>query len=58
MVRTRVNLLLQIISGHVLKLDLLGAINIGSICENAERQTRTRDVGESVCEIVKDHQVR
>jgi len=38
--------LLQVIGGHVLQLDLLGAINIGSICENAKRQARTRDVGE------------
>jgi len=37
--------LLQVVNGHVLKLNLLGAIDVGSIGENANRHTRTRDIG-------------
>lgn len=38
--------LLQILNRHVLELDKLGTIDIGSISENADRHARTGDVGE------------
>jgi len=40
--------LLQILDRHVLELDKLGTIDIGSISENANRHARTGDVGEPV----------
>lgn len=38
--------LLQVINRHVLELDKLGTIDIGSISENADRHARSGDVGE------------
>ena len=40
--------LLQVVNGHVLKVDLLGTIDVCSICENADGHARTRDVGKPV----------
>jgi len=37
---------LQIVSGHVLEVNLLCAIDVSSIGENAERETRARNVRE------------
>jgi hypothetical protein len=40
------NLLLQVVNGHVLELNLLGTIDIGGIGENADGHARTRNVRE------------
>ena len=42
------NALLQIIRRHVLEVDLLGAVDVCSICEDADGHARAGDVGESV----------
>jgi len=36
----------KIINGHVLKLDLLGTIDIGSVTEKADRHAGTGDIGQ------------
>jgi len=38
--------LLQVINGHVLKLDLLGSVNVSGIGENADGHPGSGDVGE------------
>ena len=38
--------LLQVINGHVLKVDRLGAVDVGGICENADGHARAGDMGE------------
>ena len=40
------DLLLQVVDGHVLKVNLLGTIDVRSICENADGHARAGDVGE------------
>ena len=40
------NALLQIVHRHVLELNLLGAIDVSSIGENADRHPRTGDIRE------------
>lgn len=40
------HLLLQVISGHVLELNLLCAIDVSSIGENADGETRAGEMGE------------
>ena len=40
------DLLLQIVDGHVLELDLLSAINIRGICDNTDGHAGTWDVRE------------
>ena len=39
--------LLEVISGHVLKIDLLCTIDICSVCEDAHGHARSRDIRES-----------
>ena len=36
--------LLQIIDGQILEVDLLSTIDVGSVCENADRHARPRDI--------------
>lgn len=38
--------LLQVINGHVLEVNLLGAIDVGGIGENADGHARAGDMGE------------
>jgi len=45
--RDFVHELLQIIDGHVLKVDLLSAVDIGGIGQNANRHPRPGDIWES-----------
>ena len=40
------NTLLEVIDRHVLEVDLLGAVDVGSISENADRHARARDIGQ------------
>lgn len=38
--------LLQVLNGHVLELDLLGLVDVGSVGQDADGHPRPRDVGE------------
>lgn len=40
------HLLLQIVDGHVLQVNGLGAIDVGGIRENADGHARTGDMGQ------------
>ena len=40
--------LFQIVSGHVLEIDLLGSVDVGGIGQNANGHARTWDIGKSV----------
>ena len=44
--RAREHALLQVINGHVLKVDLLGTVDVGGIGENADGHAGAGDVGE------------
>jgi len=39
--------LFQIVSGHVLEIDLLGSVDVGGIGQNANGHARTWDIGKS-----------
>ena len=39
--------LLQVIDGHVLEIDLLSAVDVGSVCENTNRHPWSGDIWES-----------
>ena len=47
--RTVRHALLQVVNGHVLEVDLLGAIDVEGIGENADGHARAGDVGEPAC---------
>ena len=41
-------ILLEIVNRHVLELDLLGTIDVGSIGENAKRHAGAGNIGKSI----------
>ena len=48
---TEGNVLLQVINGHVLKVDLLGTVDVGSIGENADGHAGAGDMGQPELQI-------